>query len=209
MALSKMPGLGKIGFADFDPATPEAEAHARWTEKADIAAYHCFSDPEFVRAFTASIEDADEQDKYIEQTLRSLDRKGEADPEYVLMFRRSIPSKDPKPEGHWTSDYMTALRGLRKEIAGAQRLHSVILCSTLADVLASGPVGNNAATSDGELKVDNTAFDQAQCLCSFRPADQQRELDAYMQQVDALPLEHIADELRAKFAKALDSTEHA
>lgn len=58
------------------------------------------------------------------------DRK-DVDEKYVLFYRRTQRSDNPKPEAYWTYDYSVALRGLRQEHPEAYKKTTVILATNL------------------------------------------------------------------------------
>lgn len=195
-----------IGFENPTPESEEARALARWNQIASIAKYHAFSDVDFIRAFIAAVPDAAEQQKYVDHTIRFLEngaplaartlKKLCIDPQYVLFFRRSLPSEKPKYEGHWTSDYATARRGLQHEIPAIHRLHTIILASTLSDVLSDATVEDSVG-SDGEIKLrQQKMYNQKRSICRFRPMSQQKELEEYLKNPDALSLEQMTEKVR-------------
>lgn len=194
-----MPG-GRIGFREFD--NPQAsEAVNRWTDalKGDTFGFPSMRDPDFVEGFIAKIDNPEEQLKYVLNTRDFLSGKDNSfDPKYVLMFRRTLPASEPKPEHHWTSNYTAVRTGLKEEIVGAHRLHTVILCTTLEDVLSDSGISKkpNYAETDGEIKVDTPSYDQKRALFNFRPKEQEADLQKYMQVQDALSLEQVTAEIK-------------
>jgi hypothetical protein len=78
-----------------------------------------------------------------------------------------------KPESLWTTDYMTALRGLTVEISAAHRLHTVMLCTSLDELYKVGldDSGEAKAASDGEIKIKNEPFDQNKGIGYTRDGD--------------------------------------
>lgn len=195
---------GEIGFRQSD--NPQVKiATQQWKEALhrDTWGFPPMKDPDFVENFISRITTPEEQLKYVLNTSKFLSRQGandvSYDPEYVLVFRRSLPSNDPKSERHWTTEYITARRGLTREIPhGPHRLYSIILCSTLADVLKDGGPSSepNSATSDGEIKVDTPFYDQKRCIISFRPKDQEEELKKYQKTDGAMSLESVLKQIK-------------
>lgn len=138
-----------------------------------------FRDAEFLDEFLIEIPD-EEQFKYVENTVNYLYGK-EYNPDYVLVFRRAVPSIKPKPEAFWSTEYRVPRFGLKKEIPlnSAQRLHSVIMISTLSALKKHGEIINNSATSDGEISIDyNKEFNDF--LFMYKPFSEIYELKKYL-----------------------------
>lgn len=193
-----IPG-GQIGFPDMPSQFDPIITRWRLLLNGNDWGFPCLRDPDFVENFTRSVNSSDEQDKYVLNTsayLSGLD-KSKYDSHYVLVFRRSLPTDKPKPEQHWTTDYITAVRGLGQEVQGVHRLHSMILCSTLEELNRIGLDENQdvKAVSDGEIKIKPIPFDQNNCVTKFRPKNQQEELDTYMKTKDAITLETLLNQL--------------
>jgi hypothetical protein len=196
----KPPG-GKIGYDDLPADSPYKQNFQAWEQAykesglgEKIPGYSSFRDPDFIAAFIQAVPDMHEQILFVINTDRYLFSPREADPKYVLLFRRTLPSSHEKPEEHWSSEYSTARMGLRREIAGAQRLHSVLLCDTIAhlqEITGGFSENPNDAQSDGEIKFKATPIDQKSLRLVFRPADQEKELQQYLQQPDALSLDQV------------------
>jgi hypothetical protein len=174
-----------------------------------------FADPDLRSAFSSAVMDPVERGRYAEETSAFLSGKeGEADPKYVLFYRRTLPSDpgEPKPEAHWTSDYITARNGLRLEIPHLHRLHTVILCASLAELLKDGGYDEaNSAQSDGEIKIISPGFDQSRCICIIKPQKEQQELSAHLDSnKDALDLAAIRALLKEKAeAKQVNRSQNA
>ncbi|MDD5054821.1 MAG: hypothetical protein PHZ00_00965 [Candidatus Peribacteraceae bacterium] len=168
---SERPG-GAMGFAQPERGSPLANTMERWKqEMPELLASDCFMDPEFAAVFARTVPDPAAQQLYIRNSLLYA-RNGKYDPRYVVVFRRTQPAASPAPEQHWTTDYITARRGLRQEISGEQRATSIILCDTLGHVLSDGGFDQTGqAQSDGEVKVLNNSggFDQSTALFAFKP----------------------------------------
>ncbi len=172
-----------------------------WKKELGISEFEMreLNDPDFVRSFREAIPDVDEQRKYLKNTSNYLYRQA-YDQNYVLIFRRTLPFNEPKPEQHWTDDYIIALRGLRLEISGAERLHSVILCAGLGDIISDTGYSQNPnlAESDGEIKVDTFAFNQQRALFTIKPENERTALERYLQQPDAISLEDLIESKKKK-----------
>lgn len=174
-----------IGFPKYDNSSPLKPTVDRWLTilKGEDWGFPCLRDPEFVEDFINRVPDTTEQDKFVINTsVYNSDPKAQYDSNYVLVFRRTLPSEEPKPEQHWTTEYMIAVNGLRYEISGVHRLHSVILSTRLTDLQQVGMDENDSlkGISDGEIKIKSTPFDQSKCVTRFRPKEQQKKLDIYL-----------------------------
>lgn len=138
-----------------------------------------FRDAEFLDEFLLAIPE-EEQFKYVENTVNYLYGQ-EYDPNYVLVFRRAVPSKKTKPETFWSTEYRVPRFGLKKEIPlnSPQRLHSVIMVSTLLALQKHGEIISDFATSDGEIIIDyNKNFENF--LFMYKPFDEIYELKKYL-----------------------------
>ncbi|MEI6119034.1 MAG: hypothetical protein WCP92_07675 [bacterium] len=95
-------------------------------------------DEDFIMAFMQSVPDREEQKKYITNSSKYVLRES-YDPNYVLFFRRTLPSQQPKPEERWTNEYLQVRNLLKREIPhGPHRLYSIILCDSLQHLLING-----------------------------------------------------------------------
>lgn len=192
---------GQIGFKQYDESSPLKPTVDRWRAllKGDDWGFPCLKDPDFVEDFISHIPDTGEQDKFVINTssYRAGLTKDQFDPNYVLVFRRTLPSDQPKPEQHWTTDYITAVRGLTQEIPGAHRLYSIVLSTNLAELQRIGIAKEPQARgeSDGEIKIEPTPFDQSKCLTRFRPKGQQKQLEAYQAAENSQSLEELIAQL--------------
>ena len=187
---------GTIGQNGVPPDSPLHSVVSKWREHVrSDGEFPCLRDKDFVNAFVTAVPDTNEQISYVENTSQYLRGESGFDANKVLLFRRSLPSTEPKPEKFWTSDFVIATNGLRYEIPDKHRLFTVILCSSLADVLSDGGLSESysGAASDGEIKVDTSSYDQKRCICVYRPGGQQQKLDQYLQSENHLTLDQILD----------------
>lgn len=155
-----------------------------------------FRDAEFLDEFLIQIPE-EEQFNYVENTVNYLYGE-EYNPEYVLVFRRTVPSITPKPETFWSTEYRTPRFGLKKEIPlnSPQRLHSVIMISRLSALKEHGEIISNSATSDGEISIDYSKnFDNF--LFMYKPFDEIYELKNYLNN-GGKTLDEVIDELSKK-----------
>ena len=105
----------------------------------------------------------------------------EYDENYVLCFRRAVPSDYPKPETFWSTSFPTVLMGLHREIpiGSAQRLHSVISVTTLARLKQHGLIATTGAVSDGEIAINpNESF--SNFIFRYKPINEFYELQDYL-----------------------------
>ncbi|MFH1089905.1 MAG: hypothetical protein V1716_05810 [Candidatus Uhrbacteria bacterium] len=115
------------------------------------------------------IHEPDEGPRILLGVLRELG----CDPNYVLMFRLTQPSAEPKPEAFWTTDFFETQRGLSQEIFGDRRKSAVTLISTLATVAGEGGVIRDI-NDDGGLavrQIDPQPFDQKKAIAVFSPEE--------------------------------------
>ena len=93
------------------------------------------------------------------------------DPSKVLFFRRTIPSKDPKPEFFWTSDYFETRQGLTAEISPKNRDTAIIIVASLDAINKNGGLIQDINDDQGiavrQIGTDN--FDQNLALTKFKP----------------------------------------
>ena len=176
---TKPPG-GHVGFPEIAQDSPLFSVAKRWDQILDDTNLWFNRDPDFIGKFVIAVPDLYEQSQYlINSASFFLNSRGRCDWDYVLVFRRSLPSTEDKPEQYWTTDYITALRELKNEIPGAHRLHTVILVTTLGQLTRYGIDDDiySGGQSDGQIKIIETPVNQRLCLMSFRPSSQQKELD--------------------------------
>jgi hypothetical protein len=163
-------------------------------------------DNDFAESFIDAVPDEEEQKKYLINSSKYASRN-QYDPNYVLFFRRTLPSGNPKPEERWTNEFIQARNGLRREIPeGPHRLHTIILCDTLSHILINGEKeGNTNPFTDGELAVNFQAYDQSRSLCKFKPAQEKEKLDEYLKKDGAMTAQQITDIIREN-KNRIDST---
>lgn len=147
-------------------------------------------DFDFAKAFVENIPDVAEQYAYLLNTSRYQMGKPDIDPAYVLYFRRTLPSHTPKPEEHWTDEYIQVRNGLRREIPdGAHRYHTIIVCDTLEHIKTNGEKsGDTMAYTDNEIVVNFPEYNQKSALFTYKLAEDQSALDKYLQEQGALDI---------------------
>ncbi|MDD2656065.1 MAG: hypothetical protein PHQ18_00630 [Patescibacteria group bacterium] len=145
-------------------------------------------DPDFVEPFIQAVPDREKQKKYLINSSKYENEEQDFDPNYVLFFRRTLPSKTPKPEERWTYLYTTVRHGLRREIPeGPHRLHSIILCESLGKLLIYGEKTEDSNPfTDGERVFECRKYDQEESLCKFKPTREKKELAEYLKKEGAL-----------------------
>lgn len=144
----------------------------------------------------------EEYSKYIENTINygfhDATRKP-YDPNYVLVARRAVPSYKSKPENFWSTDPNEPLCGLKNEIQNEERLHSVIMVSTLGKLLNHGQVYTSRGRSDGEIAIDpNKNF--SDFLFMYKPHSEFFELVDYLKN-GGIKREELLEQLRATAAE--------
>ena len=112
----------------------------------------CFDNEDFIVNIINNI-DIDEIEKYMLNTKEYI-MHHECDKNYVLLFRRAIPSDEPITENFWTTNFNEVFRGLSMEISGDQRIHSVINIATLDSLERHGVVVTDRGVTDGEVAID-------------------------------------------------------
>ena len=156
-----------------------------------------FRDEDFFTNFINSIP-LEEQDQYIENTINyALNGKSKKqyDPSYVIVARRAVPSYESKPENFWSTDPNEPLNGLGNEIPKEQRLHSVIMVSTLGKLIEHGIVTTNRGVSDGEIAIDpNKNF--SDFLFMYKPQREFYQLVDYLEK-GGIKRETLLEQLRA------------
>lgn len=158
------------------------ELLSKWESKyGSIIKYEFFGDMDFLTNFINKIP-AEEWDKYVSNTINYKDgyaKKDEYDPKYVIVARRAVPSYESKTENFWTSNANEVFRGLSNEVRKEQRLHSVIMISTLEKLNQHGRVYTNRGVSDGEIALDpNKPF--SDFLFRYKPGRELYRLQQYL-----------------------------
>ena len=155
-------------------------------------------DEGFVKAFIQSVPNEEEQKKYLINSSKYVTNDSNYDPNYVLFFRRTLPSNSPKHEERRTNIYIQVRNGLRREIPeGPHRLHSVILCDSLKHLLMNGEkTWEMRAFTDGEIVVKFPDYDQNTCICKFKPLEEQEALEEYLKIEGAIALENILQKIK-------------
>lgn len=160
----------------------EAKIVEEWNQKLGkekALSITVFRDAAFLRKFL-SIVPNDEQFKYVENTYKYTFDK-ECEHKYAILTRRAVPSDEPKPEAFWTKEHRVALSGLRQEIplGSPQRLHSVIMCTTLDKLEAHGIDDTIAIKSDGQISIDlDKPF--TDFLFMYKPEKEKEDLEQYL-----------------------------
>lgn len=137
----------------------------------------CFEDDDFIINLINSV-NIEDIPKYMINTSNYQMRK-ECDENYVLCFRRAVPSVEPKPENFWSTEFIEVTKGLQVEINNEQRLHSVINVTTLAELKKHGIVITTRGVSDGEIAIKpNKTF--SKFLFRYKPCREFWELESYL-----------------------------
>lgn len=134
-----------------------------------------FCDRTFLRNFLASVP-THEQMHYVRNTNMYYGKNSkQADPNFVLVTRRSLPSKEDKSEKFWSEEPTTTFWGLRHEISGEQRAYSAIMVSTLGHLQEHGEQDIellSSGASDGEIVTSNKPFPSSKVLFAYKPLDE-------------------------------------
>ncbi len=157
--------------------------YKEWNSKIgdDLLDLTPFRDAEFLRTFLSDIP-REEQFYYVYNTAMYCSKKGEYDPNYVLVTRRSLPRLEDKPEQFWTIDYINVMNGLNYEIPknSAHRQHSVILVATLGSLNKYGFANNNGGHTDGEIMINNVPFSRDDILFVHKSNNELLDLISYI-----------------------------
>ena len=140
----------------------------------------CFMNDDFIVNMINNV-GFEEIEKYMINTAKYNDHKNlDYDENYVLFFRRAIPSEEAKTENFWSESFNEVAMGLRHEIQGEQRFHSVINVTTLKDLRNHGVVTTDRGISDGEISIDpNKNF--SKFLFRYKPVSEIFELNRYLE----------------------------
>ena len=134
-----------------------------------------FCERTFLRNFLASVP-THEQMHYVRNTNMYYGKNhNQADPNFVLVTRRSLPSKEEKSEKFWSEEPTTTFWGLRHEISGEQRAYSAIMVSTLGNLHEHGKQDIellSSGASDGEIVTSNKPFPSSKVLFAYKPLDE-------------------------------------
>ncbi|MDO8528426.1 MAG: hypothetical protein Q7S06_00870 [Nanoarchaeota archaeon] len=166
-----------------------------------VSASQLCRDKDFVNAFVQAIPNKKEQEKYLINTSRYEDGE-DFDSRYVLFFRRTLPSRTPTYEEHWTNVYMQARKGLTVEIPeGPQRLHTIIVCDSLDRLQPYQKKEEVRAFTDGEIVVNLPKYDQSKSLLRFKPENEKEELSEYLKKKGALTPQQLRDQIERNKSK--------
>ena len=123
-----------------------------------------FCERTFLRTFLKDVPKEQQWD-YIKNTNLYYGKTPElADPNFVLVTRRSLPTEQEKPEAFWSTDPHTTFFGLRYEISAQHRAYSAILVSTIGALKEYGEQdfeSISGGASDGEMITSCKPFPRA------------------------------------------------
>ncbi len=141
----------------------------------DNLSFTPFCERTFLRNFLANIPQ-NKQLEYIKNTNLYYSSNNQlADPQFVLVTRRTLPSIVDKPETFWSEEPTTTFWGLKNEIQGEQRAYSSIIVSTLKDLQEHGQQDIellSSATSDGEIVTSSKPYPSSRILFAYKPIDE-------------------------------------
>lgn len=134
---------------------------------------------DFLRNFVHFVP-LEEQFDYVQNTINYF-MGLPYDSQYVLVARRAVPSNEAKPESFWSTAPNEPLYGLRNEIRDEERLHSVIMVTSLGKLKQHGlSTTMGRGCSDGEIVIDpNKAFDDF--LFRYKPRGEFYNLLDYLE----------------------------
>ncbi len=152
-------------------------------------------DRDFVDNFILNIPNLDEQKKFIINSS-NYELGYKYNSKYVLFFRRTLPSDIVKPEEYWTNEYKVVKRWLKLEISWVYRIHSIILCDSLKNILSKwGKKEKIWGYSDWELYIDFPDYDQKNSLFLFKPFDEQLLLEDFRKSNNYISSEQLLVEI--------------
>lgn len=171
------------------------ESKKRFTNKyGEVFVNTVFNNDDFFTNFVNVIP-TEEQEKYINNTIKFSYTNEQYDPNYVIVVRRAVPSYESKPENFWTTNSNEVFNGLTAEIKNEQRLHSVIMVSTLGKLMEHGIVTTDRGVSDGEVAIDpNVPFDNF--LFMYKPRNEFYKLVDYVEN-GGLKREAVLEQLKS------------
>lgn len=152
----------------------EIEMLDAWAQlfKEDNFSYSPFCERTFLRTFLKDIP-KEKQMSYIKNTnMYYGSNKNLADPNYVLVTRRALPTISAKPEAFWSDNPTTTFWGLRNELQTLERTYSTILVSTLGLLQEHGEQDFediSGGVSDGEIRTSCKPFPREKILFTYKP----------------------------------------
>ena len=169
----------------------------------DALDFTVFKDADFLREFLNVIP-LDEQFNYVLNTYNLYMGKP-YNAEYAIVTRRAVPSDTPKPEAFWTIEHREVKTGLTNEMPNGspQRLHSVIMVSTIGRLAKHGYAYTENGGSDGEIVIDPTKpFNDF--LFMYKPENEIEELKKYLNN-GGISREELLEEFRKTASNRLDA----
>lgn len=179
----------------------EEEIYTKWQEEFHILDLTPFYDANFLHSFLKIIP-KETQIKYVENTCKyHLDTY--YDSNYVIVTRRAVPSEIAKPESFWSSEHRQVVSGLRNELPlnSPQRLHSVIMVTTLRALEEHGIVYKEGAVTDGEIAIIPTK-PFSNFLFLYKSESEMYELKNFLKK-GGISRKELLEELKAKSEEKL------
>ena len=183
-----MAALDDLTGLSISPLTEEQQAIVdNWQRQINDPIASCFEDSDFLEQFLKYVP-KDKQLEFVRNT--SMSDIQNANPKFVLVFRRTIPSETPKPEVFWTTEFGVVRNGLRYESPkmSAKRVYSTIFVTTIDNLLQHKASKEDEretemlygdGSSDGEIRISSNPFNQKECLFSFKPKHELEDLVEY------------------------------
>ena len=158
----------------------EEQIYNRWLQQFEALDITPFCDANFLRNFLEIVPEL-EQIKYVENTCKyHMDE--ECDHNFVIVTRRAVPSNELKPESFWSTEHKQVVSGLRKELplGSPQRLHSVIMVTTIGRLENHGIATTDGGATDGEISIIPTKT-FSEFLFMYKPESEIVELKKYLE----------------------------
>lgn len=158
----------------------EEQIYNEWLQKFEALEITPFCDANFLKEFLKTVPDL-EQIKYVENTCK-YHMGEECDHNFVIATRRAVPSNEPKPESFWSTEHRQVVSGLRRELplGSPQRLHSVIMVTTIGRLENHGIATTNGGATDGEIAIIPTK-PFSEFLFMYKPESEIVELKQYLE----------------------------
>ena len=168
--------------------------YGEWQQEFSVLDLTPFYDANLLRAFLTTIP-SDLQYEYVKNTC-GYHSSGEYDPNFVIVTRRAVPSDVPKPESFWSTEHRKVVSGLKNELPfnSPQRLHSVIMVTTLGKLEAHGLAYTDGGATDGEISIIPTK-PFSDFLFMYKPENEMHELLDYLEN-GGMSQEELLDKLR-------------
>ncbi len=185
--------IGNISKMETDELKQAVEIIKKTNKDGDFS-LEAFDNDDFLINMINNV-DLNEIPKYLDNTFKYA-RRGDYDPNFVLCFRRAIPTEEEKTENFWSTNFNEVLNGLRAEISEEQRILSAINVTTLNQLEKHGIVTTNRGISDGEIAIDpNKNFPSTSFLFRYKPWKESVHLKSLLEK-GAISREQVLSKLK-------------